>query len=65
MFQRLFLGPLNERWRGLADLRPAEFWTMMPLLALLLLIGVYPGPLMNLANTTATQLVAVFQRALS
>lgn len=65
MFQRVFLGPLNVEWKSFPDLRPLEFWTMTPLLALLLLIGVYPGPLMNLANTTATQLVAVFQRALS
>ncbi len=65
MFQRIFLGPLNDRWDTLADLRPGEFWTVLPLLALLLLIGVYPAPLMNLANATATQLVVVFQQVLS
>jgi NADH-quinone oxidoreductase subunit M len=38
---------------------------MLPILALLLALGVYPAPLMNLANATATQLVAVFQNVLS
>jgi NADH-quinone oxidoreductase subunit M len=66
MFQHIFLGPLNPRWSAKAgnqqppDLRPAEFWTAAPLLALLLLLGVYPAPILNLSNTTATYLVNVF-----
>jgi NADH-quinone oxidoreductase subunit M len=64
MFQRLFLGPPARR-EPFSDLRPAELWTMLPVLALLLLLGVYPAPLLNLANATATQLVAVFQNVLS
>jgi NADH-quinone oxidoreductase subunit M len=65
MFQRVFLGPLNRDLLRVPDLRPAELWTMLPILALLLLLGVYPAPILNLANTTATQLVAVFQNVLS
>jgi NADH-quinone oxidoreductase subunit M len=64
MFQRLFLGPPARR-EPFSDLRRAELWTMLPVLALLLLLGVYPAPLLNLANATATQLVAVFQNVLS
>ncbi len=60
MFQRIFLGPLNPRWQGICDLNVLEFWTAAPLLALLLLLGIYPAPLMNLANAAATQMVAVF-----
>jgi NADH-quinone oxidoreductase subunit M len=65
MFQRIFLGPAGEAARTFADLRPAELWATMPFLALLLILGVYPAPLLNLANAAATQLVAVFQRVLS
>jgi NADH-quinone oxidoreductase subunit M len=65
MYQRIFLGPLNTRLAGIADLRPGELWTMLPILAILLALGVYPAPLMNLANATAMQLVAVFQNVLS
>ncbi|MBX0327531.1 NADH-quinone oxidoreductase subunit M [Oscillochloris sp. ZM17-4] len=65
MFQRIFLGPPGEVAQGFADLRPAELWATAPFLALLLLLGVYPAPIMNLFNAAATQLVAVFLRALS
>jgi NADH-quinone oxidoreductase subunit M len=65
MFQRIFLGPQERSSAPFADLRPAELWTTMPLLALLLILGLYPAPLLNLVNATATQLVAVFQRVLS
>jgi NADH:ubiquinone oxidoreductase subunit 4 (subunit M) len=36
-----------------------------PLLALLLLLGVYPALVMDLTNTAATQAVAVFTQLLS
>lgn len=65
MFQQLFLGPLREGLSRVPDLRPAELGTMLPVLGLLLLLGVYPAPVMNLANATATQLVAIFQNLLT
>ncbi|NTV64034.1 MAG: NADH-quinone oxidoreductase subunit M [Oscillochloris sp.] len=65
MFQRIFLGPPGKAAHGFADLRPSEFWATAPFLALLLLLGVYPAPIMNLFNAAATQLVAVFLRVLS
>ncbi len=65
MFQRIFLGPLNQRWKALPDLNPLEFWTMAPLLALLLALGLYPAPIMELANATASQMVSVFMNVLS
>src|SRR5262249_47621440 len=71
MFQRIFLGPLNPRWAGghgesaIRDITALEFWTAVPLLALLLALGVYPAPIMNMANTVATAMVNVFMRALT
>jgi NADH-quinone oxidoreductase subunit M len=65
MYQRIFLGPAGEAAHGFADLRAAELWASVPFLAALLLLGVYPAPIMNLFNAAALQLVAVFQRALS
>jgi NADH-quinone oxidoreductase subunit M len=71
MFQHIFLGPLNPRWSARAgnpqppDIQPAEFWVAAPLLALLLLLGVYPALVMDLTNTAATQAVAVFTQLLS
>ena len=65
MFQRIFLGPLPERWAALPDLRPRELWSVLPLLGLLVAFGVYPLPLLRIANATTTELVAIFQRLLS
>jgi NADH-quinone oxidoreductase subunit M len=52
MFQQIFLGPPGHHWPVVSDLRPAE-------------LGVYPAPILGLANATATQLVAVFQNVLT
>ncbi|MEI8307001.1 MAG: NADH-quinone oxidoreductase subunit M [Chloroflexales bacterium] len=65
MFQRIFLGPAGKAAHGFTDLRPVELWTTVPFLALLLVLGVYPALVMDLFNAAATQLVAVFQSALS
>ncbi|MEI7643872.1 MAG: NADH-quinone oxidoreductase subunit M [Chloroflexales bacterium] len=64
MYQRIFLGPTGEAAHGFADLRPAELWATVPFLAILLVLGVYPYPIMNLFNAAALQMVAVFQRVL-
>ena len=69
MYGRIFNGPLNPRWSGSsapADMRVVslEFLAAAPLLIALLILGVYPAPIMDLANQAATQLAAVFTRAL-
>jgi NADH-quinone oxidoreductase subunit M len=67
MYARIFNGPLNTRWSGLADMRVAsrEFLAAAPLLVALLALGIYPAPIMDLANQAATALAAVFTKALS
>jgi len=60
MYQRVFLGPTNERWRGLPDLTRREWSVLVPLLVLLIFFGVYPMPLMSLANQTATAVATYF-----
>jgi NADH-quinone oxidoreductase subunit M len=67
MYARIFNGSLNERWRDLADMRVAsrEFLAAAPLLILLLILGIYPAPIMDLTNFAATALASVFTRALT
>jgi NADH-quinone oxidoreductase subunit M len=70
MYARIFNGPLNPRWAGEqapTDMRivSREFLAAAPLLIALLILGIYPAPIMDLANQAATALVAVFTRALS
>jgi NADH-quinone oxidoreductase subunit M len=70
MYGRIFNGPLNPRWSGVAGVRDMrvlslEFLAAAPLLAALLILGVYPAPIMDLANQAATALATVFTRALT
>jgi NADH-quinone oxidoreductase subunit M len=67
MYARIFNGPLNPRWAGAADMRivSREFLAAVPLLVALLILGVYPAPIMDLANQAATALVNVFTKVLS
>jgi NADH-quinone oxidoreductase subunit M len=59
--QRLFTGATRGLSEGFADLRPAELWSVAPLLLLALLIGVLPRPLLDViepASATVVDLVA-------
>ena len=42
-----------------------EFLAAAPLLLLLLILGIYPAPIMDLANYAATALANVFTKALT
>src|SRR6059036_3472485 len=44
MYQRVMFGPItNEKNRGLPDLTKREFWTLAPVILLIIWIGVYPN----------------------
>jgi NADH-quinone oxidoreductase subunit M len=57
MIQRLFLGEQNRQWTELADMDRGELAVTVPLCVLMLLIGVYPGPLLKIINTAMLGLV--------
>jgi NADH-quinone oxidoreductase subunit M len=59
LFQQLFTGPTRELAVGFRDLRPSELLAVAPLLALSLLIGIVPGPLLALVQPTATGIVQI------
>ncbi len=59
--QRIFLGPLDEARRGMADATPAELAAIVPLLVLSVAIGLFPRFLLDViepAARTAVQLVS-------
>jgi NADH-quinone oxidoreductase subunit M len=64
MFQNLCNGPLDERLRDVAgpDIRLGSYEALAvgPLLLLLLVLGIYPAPLMSLANAAAIALSNAF-----
>ena len=59
--QRIFLGPFNERWRGLADMDAREKLTLVPLAALMVIFGLYPRPLLDIINAAMTGLVTALR----
>ena len=58
--QRMFLGKLNEKYAGLADLNWRERITLYPLAALMIVLGFYPMPVLDLMNNTLHALVLPF-----
>jgi NADH-quinone oxidoreductase subunit M len=57
--RRMFLGTLNERWASLPDINFRELVTVVPLMVLMVLIGVYPSILIKLMNPALTELSRV------
>jgi NADH-quinone oxidoreductase subunit M len=57
LVQRVFHGPVNERWAHLPDLSPGERWLVGPILALMLAIGLYPKLILAWINPTVMSLL--------
>jgi NADH-quinone oxidoreductase subunit M len=60
LYQRVFFGPVtNPKNEKLADLSPREILTFAPLVALALIIGIYPKPFFQILQQPVAQLVQV------
>ncbi|MEE9162377.1 MAG: NADH-quinone oxidoreductase subunit M [Candidatus Neomarinimicrobiota bacterium] len=59
-FQRMFFGPLNEKWSGLSDMSLREIGVLAPLAVLVILLGVYPRPALDVIAATMNQMVDMF-----
>ncbi len=53
MIQLPFLGPLNTQWSGMKDMFSYELISMTPLAVFMILVGLYPAPIVNLINASA------------
>jgi len=60
LIQKVFWGPLNQRWSGFPDLTFGERWLMAPPIALMFVIGVYPQALIGYLNQTALAMARFF-----
>jgi NADH-quinone oxidoreductase subunit M len=47
LVQRTMHGPVIDKVRGFADLTGREAWAVAPLLALVIFLGIYPKPVLN------------------
>ncbi|MPZ72687.1 MAG: NADH-quinone oxidoreductase subunit M [Nitriliruptorales bacterium] len=57
-YQRMFHGPVEGRAVGLLDLNAREITVMVPLVALMLGIGLYPQPIYDRVNPTVERIVS-------
>ncbi len=58
--QRVFLGPLNEKYKDFPDINKREVFTIVPLAILCVLLGVVPQLLLGHMDTTIEQIRALF-----
>jgi NADH-quinone oxidoreductase subunit M len=54
--QRVFLGPLNPKYATLPEINKRELFTLVPLGIIVIILGFYPMPVLNLLNTSLVQL---------
>jgi NADH-quinone oxidoreductase subunit M len=55
--QRMFLGPLNPKYANLPDISRREMFTMVPLAAIIVILGVYPMPVLNMLGVSLNHLI--------
>lgn len=55
--QRIFHGPLNEKWSKLADLTLVERLVVLPGIALMFVLGIYPQLVLGTINSTVWEMV--------
>ena len=57
--QRMFLGKLNPKYADLPEINGREIFTLAPLALIVILLGVYPRPLLSLLEVSCNNLVQV------
>jgi NADH-quinone oxidoreductase subunit M len=61
--QRVFLGPLNPRYADLPDINRREIFTLVPLSIIVIVLGFYPHPVLDLLRASTNHLVDLVEGA--
>lgn len=62
MYKKVFFGPLtNPKNEKLEDAKGRELVALIPLVALVVILGIYPKPILEPINKSVTQLVEIMQ----
>jgi NADH-quinone oxidoreductase subunit M len=56
ILQRVFSGPLNDRWSKMQDLTIGERLALLPPIAIMFVLGIYPQLVLGVINSTATNI---------
>ncbi|MEW6095595.1 MAG: NADH-quinone oxidoreductase subunit M [bacterium] len=60
MYRQIFFGDLNEKYAKLVDLDIREWISLVPLMFLIILVGLYPKVVLEVMNVTILQLAGRF-----
>jgi NADH-quinone oxidoreductase subunit M len=58
MYQRTMTGPVREELVNMPDLKARELWAVVPLIALIIALGVFPQPILKIINPAVNQTLA-------
>jgi NADH-quinone oxidoreductase subunit M len=54
--QRVYLGPLNEKYQSLPEINGRELFTLVPLGIIVVVLGVYPHAVLDLLSSSLNHL---------
>jgi NADH-quinone oxidoreductase subunit M len=57
LIQRVFCGPLNEKWARLPEITPTELLLVLPGTALMFVLGLYPQLVLGVIDATVMKMV--------
>ena len=57
ILQRVFNGPLNQKWAGFPDLTVRERVVVLPAIGLMFALGIYPQLVLGVVNSTVVKMV--------
>jgi len=63
VLQRVFLGTLPEKWQGLTDMNGRETFMLATLAVIVIFLGIYPAPMLDLMNVSMSSLAGILHQA--
>jgi NADH-quinone oxidoreductase subunit M len=63
VLQRVFLGTLPEKWNNLTDMNGRETLMLVTLAVVVIFLGIYPAPVLDLMSTSVNSLAGILQTA--
>jgi NADH-quinone oxidoreductase subunit M len=61
--QRVFLGTIPDKWKSLTDMNGREMIMLWPLALIVIFLGIYPSPILNMMNTSINALAGILDQA--
>jgi len=62
-FQRMFMGEPNAKYDGLPEINGRELFTLVPIAIIVIILGIYPAPLLDVVKVSMNHLVDIVNAA--